>query len=94
MHAEGTSRALREDAFGKVTWLGSKFIFLIRSSYLLNKLINTVFPSVESYFNGMIHKIVSVTEIFCVAKDSSVNRIPFFKCYIVNINFHHVFNHA
>ena len=40
MLAEGTSRALREDAFGGLTWLSSQLIILIKSSLLLNKLTN------------------------------------------------------
>ena len=40
IHVEGTSRALRKDAFGDLGWLSSQLIILIKSSFLPNKLTN------------------------------------------------------
>ena len=59
MHAEGTSRALREDSFDDLALLRSQLIFLIKSSYLLNKLTNIA----KHDFNSMPHKLMSFEEI-------------------------------
>ena len=59
MHAEETSRALREDAFDDFASLRSQLIILIDSSFILNKLTNIA----KQDFNSILHKIVSVKEI-------------------------------
>ena len=61
MHAEGTSRPLREDDLDYLASLQSQLLILINSSFLLNKLIKIA----KQDFNSMLHKIMTVKETSC-----------------------------
>ena len=78
----GTSRALREDAFDDLASLRSQLIILIRSSFLLIKLINIA----KQDFNSMFHKIR------CLLKKSHmhvyVNRIPLLEVLLSILHYH------